>query len=119
MAAIAWFFSIVGAAILFLWSFLVITSRVPEIEEGDRAIWFHIAAEALLGATLLIAGLSLAIASSGWPRLLGGVAAGGLVYSTINSSGYYASRGQWGPVGAFGLLAAAALWTIVTLVGGA
>ena len=119
MAAIAWFYMVVGVAILLLWAFLLVTTQVPEVAEGDRAIWFHIVAEALLGATLLLAGFWLLSGPSSGSRLLAGIAAGGLVYSTINSSGYYANRGQWVLVGVFGLLTTAAIGTIAALIGGA
>lgn len=60
-----------------------ITRQIPEIEAGDVAIWFHIAAEYLIGAALLVGGLLL-VGDDGPTRVFAGAAAGGLAYSTIN-----------------------------------
>lgn len=61
-----------------------ITRQIPEIEAGDVAIWFHIAAEYLIGAALLVGGLLLLVGDDGPTRVFAGAAAGGLAYSTIN-----------------------------------
>lgn len=106
----------VGIGIVGLWSFLLATGRVPEVAAGDRAIWFHIAAEYLLGLTLVTAGLMLAFTEGPGARLLAGVAAGGLVYSTVTSAGYYAQDDRWGPVVAFLVLALLGVAAIAALL---
>ncbi len=116
MAAAAWFEMVVGVAILGLWTFLIATHRVPELREGDRAIWFHIGAETLLGAGLLASGLLLLADDASWSRSLAAAALGGLVYSTINSSGYYARDGKWMAVASFALLTGLTLIALVLIV---
>ncbi len=49
----------VGGALAGLWVLLLATGQVPEVAEGLRSIWFHIAAEATTAALLLLAGLAL------------------------------------------------------------
>ena len=93
---------VVGVGIVGLWIVLLVTHQVPEIETGDRAIRFHITAEFLLGITLIIGGsLLLLNGEEHSARILASAALGGMVYSTVNSSGYYAAKASWPVVGAF------------------
>ncbi len=95
---------------------LLVTHQVPEIPANDRAIWFHLAAEYTLGAILVVGGLLLLFDDQVWMRVLAGTAAGGFVYSTINSPGYYARQGKWGAVAGFGLLTLLGIITVVLLL---
>ncbi|MEN8238840.1 MAG: hypothetical protein ABFR53_06510 [Actinomycetota bacterium] len=105
MAFVAWLALISGVGIVGLWTMLIATGQVPEIEERDRAIWFHITAEYLLGFALISSGLLLLLIGADVSiRVFAGAALGGTAYSTINSSGYYARKDQWVAVGAFGAL---------------
>lgn len=111
---VPWFLIAVGAMIAALWAVLLATGQVPEVERGDPGIWFHVAAE--LGAAGLAVTAGLAILRSrrvGWP--LAGLALGALLYTTVNSAGYYADLGDWAAVAGFGVLtvvtgAVAARW---------
>jgi hypothetical protein len=92
---------VVGVGIVGLWIALLVTHQVPEIETGDRAIRFHITAEFLLGISLMIGGsLLLLNGEEHSARILASAALGGMVYSAVNSSGYYAAKGSWPVVGA-------------------
>jgi len=117
MTVIGVFALIVGVGIVGLWIMLLVTHQVPEIETGDRAIRFHITAEFLLGITLIISGLLLLLGGEGHPaRILAAAALGGMIYSTVNSSGYYATKANWPVVGAFIVLAVAGVICIGFLV---
>lgn len=118
MRIAGWFEIVAGAAILGFWLISLSRHAVPEVESGDRAIWFHVVAECLLGLTLLAGGLALLGGDDSWRRALAAAAAGGLVYSTINSPGYYARSGTWGVVAAFGVLTLLGLGVIIVLVRG-
>jgi hypothetical protein len=94
---------LVGLGIIGLWTTLLLNGKVPEIRAGDRAIYFHIVAEYVLGLVLVLGGLLLLlIGDKTLVRVLAAAAAGGLIYSTINSPGYYAREGNWLVVAAFG-----------------
>lgn len=102
-----------GAGILGLWTMLLVTKQVPEIRRRDRAVYFHISAETATGIALVAAGGS-AIFEGGarWTLGLLAAALGAVLYSTINSPGYYAQQRKWGAVAMFGglaLIAGAAL----------
>ncbi len=105
MLFVATFELIAGLGIVGLWTMLLVTRRVPEIRDRDRAIWFHLAAEYLLGLLLIASGsLLLVVGGEPWVRVLAGVAIGAMLYSTINSPGYYARDGEWGAVAGFGVI---------------
>ena len=118
MQVIGWFEIVAGAGILAFWVIALSARAVPEVEAGDRAIWFHVAAECLLGLALIAGGLAVLGGEDAWRRALAAAAAGGLVYSTINSPGHYARSGSWGVVAAFGVLTLVGLGAISVLIRG-
>jgi Kef-type K+ transport system membrane component KefB len=114
MRFVAWFQVVVGAAIAGLWVLLLTTGQVPEVTEGRTDIWFHILAE-LAAATLLVtAGVRL-LRRSHERLLLSALALGALGYTALNSSGYYAERGEWPTVVMFGVVIAATATAILQL----
>ncbi len=117
MTLVAWFELLVGTGILGFWAVALATARVPEIGHGDRAIWFHILAELVIGVALVAGGVALlAVSGESWTRALAAAAAGGMVYSAINSPGYYAREGSWGIVAAFAVLSLMGIAVIAALV---
>lgn len=108
---------VVGLGIIGLWTTLLRKGRVPEIAAGDRAIYFHMAAEYALGVALVLGGLLLLLAGDEtWARVIAASAVGGMIYSTINSPGYYARERNWLVVGAFAGLTALGLTVVVILL---
>ncbi|MGB5756485.1 MAG: hypothetical protein WBM50_06195 [Acidimicrobiales bacterium] len=110
---------VVGVGILGMWTLLLAARRVPEIAEGDRAIWFHLAAESLLGVALVAGGsLLLVVGDEPWARVAAGVAAGAMVYSTVNSAGYYARyRNRRAIAGFAGLTVVGIALAVMLIVG--
>jgi len=117
LAVIAWFELLVGFLIAGLWITLLFQQQVPEIGLGRRDIWFHIAAELTTAILLLGAGMNALLTDESCQIALG-VAAGALLYTTINSAGYYADRRQHDMVAMFCVLTAATAIAIVVLVAG-
>jgi hypothetical protein len=108
---------VAGIGIIGFWTMALLGHKVPEVSAGDRAIWFHVAAEYLMAAALVAGGLLLLlIGDEPWIRVLAGVAIGGMVYSTVNSPGYYAREGTWAVVGAFGVLTVVGTVVAVLLI---
>jgi hypothetical protein len=103
MRLVGGFQLVVGVAILGLWTVLLATGQVPEVEAGQADIWFHLAAEAVLATLLLVAGTA-ALRRSEVAPLLSGLAFGALVYSSVNSAGYYADRAEWAMVAMFAVI---------------
>lgn len=106
MRAVAWFQMVVGSAIALLWVVLLATGQVPEVEQGRVDIWFHLVAELVTAALLVAAGWLLLRCRAAGPMLSAG-ALGALLYTALNSPGYYAEAGEPGVVLAFGLLVVA------------
>lgn len=108
-----WFLIVVGAMIAGFWIVLVGAGNVAEIEAGDRDIWFHLAAESITAALLIMSG-ALTLRGERPGRHIAGIGLGALLYTTINSAGFYADRGEWEVVTMFMALAAA---TVVATAG--
>ena len=97
MVRIGWFQVVVGAGILLVWPALILAGEVPELQAGQRDIWFHIAAEVITGLLLVGAGALLLRRPDTGARMLSTFALGALLYTGINSAGYYAELGEWLP----------------------
>lgn len=112
----AWFQIAVGTAVVAWWAVAAATNGIVELEQGRTDIVFHIAAELLMAWLLISAGtLLLQRGTTAATTILTGVALGALMYSSINSPGYFAERGAWWAVGLFVALAAAAAVVAITL----
>lgn len=85
------------------WLFFLATGSVPELETEPLAIGFHLVAELATAVALILAGIGLLrCASRALPVTL--LALGMLLYTVINSAGYFAEQGVWVMVGMFGVL---------------
>lgn len=92
-----------------LWAVLLTTGQVPELQTARLQIAYHLAAELLTAAAaLLVTGLGTVTGRS-WAGRGYLVALGMLLYTVINSAGYYAELGDASMVGVFGIL------TVLTL----
>ena len=115
MVLVGWFEIVVGLAIAGLWASLLLTRQVPQIAEGRRDILFHLGAELLTAVLLVVAGGAVLLAGGQGATVLAALAGGALLYTTINSPGYYADLGQWPVVAVFAVLAAATVAVLVAL----
>ena len=105
MRFLAWFQIVVGAGMAGFWIVVVLAGQVPELDVGQRDILFHLTAELLTAAVLVTAGLMLLRGVSTRARTLSAFALGALLYTAINSPGYYADLGEWAMVAMFAALA--------------
>ena len=104
-----------GIAIACLWVALLVTRQVPEIGAHDEAIYYHLSAELALAGGLLAAGIAT-IGRASFAVPLSAAALGGLLYSCVNSAGFYAKRGQRLMVAMFGVVVVLAFCGLVTLL---
>jgi hypothetical protein len=101
--SVAYYCMAVGALMAIQWLFFLATGNVPELETEPLAIGFHLAAELATATALILAGVALLRhASRALPA--GMLALGMLIYTVINSAGYFAEQGMWGMVAMFGVL---------------
>ena len=106
---------IVGVLMAAQWLFFLATGSVEELKSAPRAIAFHLAAESVTAVLLVIAGVSLVRGAHGVGVSLGLIAFGALLYTVINSAGYFAERGEWAMVAMFGVLLVVALGSAALL----
>lgn len=111
-----WFCLTVGAFIFISWFFFFVTGQVPELMTEPYAIGAHLIAEATTAVVLLASGVGL-LRRRGWAAPVALVGLGMLIYTAINSSGYFAEQGDWPPVFVFALLLLLALASVRPLLG--
>jgi hypothetical protein len=116
MRFVGWFEFVTGLAIAALWSLLLATGQVPELTEGRRDILFHIGAELLTALLLIAAGIAVLRVRGQVAAVFAALAAGALLYTTINSAGYYADLGQWQAVAIFAVLTVATVTAATALI---
>ncbi len=84
---------VIGFAIIALWAVLLFSGQVPELMTEPKSIYFHIAAEMLMAGLLVICGIGFFL-NKKWSIKLFQVSSGLVIYSVINSAGYYAQNGN-------------------------
>jgi hypothetical protein len=105
---------VVGVLMIGQWSFSLISRNVAELNSEPIRIGFHLAAEFLTALVLILAGIVLLAQSLlGYPLALIGL--GMLLYTLINSPGYFAQKGQWPMVLLFTVLFILALVSLYEL----
>ena len=85
---------IIGVSIIGLWIMLLATGNVPELETEPISIYFHLVAEIVMGALSLISGVAL-FRNLRWANPMFILSSGFVMYSVINSSGYYGNTNDW------------------------
>lgn len=90
-----------------IWTALLGTEQVPEINTEPIYLLYHLTAEFLTAITLLIGGFGL-FANRKWGLEIYLVSMGMLLYAVLNAGGYYAQKSEWIMVGMF------TLFTILT-----
>ena len=93
----------VGLMIIGLWVMLISTGQVPYLDTPQMEIKLHIVTEIITALMLIIGGVSIL---KGWSlkRKFPYIALGMLLYSILNSSGYYIDLGETGMAAMFAVL---------------
>jgi len=102
----------VGLLMMGMWSMLTLTNQVPYLDTPQMEIKLHILTEMLTAVMLIIGGVSVL---RNYEKLtnLHYVSQGMLIYSIINSSGYYIDLGELMMAVMFGFLL---LGTVISLM---
>ncbi len=95
---------VVGLGVLGLWTMLLLGGQVPELETEPASIATHMTAEGLMAVLLIASATGLFLKRRFAPHLML-LSSGMVIYSVINSSGYYLEQNNIGMVGMFALLA--------------
>jgi hypothetical protein len=111
----AWYAILIGAMMFAQWGFFLGAGLVPELETEPYRIWFHLAAEAVTAAALIASGMGL-LQGQPWARPAALLALGMLIYTVIQSPGYFAQQGEWGMVAMFAVVMVLALASVRQLL---
>mgnify|MGYP000302969650 CR=1 FL=1 len=107
----------VGLAMLGMWTAFYLAGEISDLTTAPLEIGFHLLAEGLTAIALLAAGVGLLRDWGAAVRLLP-VALGMLLYTVVNSAGYYAPLGEWPMVGMFLALTALTLVLVLAILRG-
>jgi hypothetical protein len=113
VTVVAWYAIAVGVAMIGWWAVEVLGGALRRPDRSPGEIGLHVAAE-VLTAVGLVAGGVLVLADETASVLL--VALGMLLYTVIQSPGYFVARREWAMVVMFAVLAATAVAAIVVAV---
>jgi hypothetical protein len=105
----------VGLAMVGMWTVLYLAGAIPELATAPLEIGMHLLAEGLTALALILSGFGVV---RGWTRARPGLltALGMLLYTVINSAGYYAQPGKATMVGMFAILTVATALALAALV---
>ncbi len=105
---------LVGILMFGFWGFLVATKQA-ELDQRPWDMRLHLAAEFATAALLILSGASGFLGIAGLATV-SPVALGMLLYSVVNSPGFYAGRKNWPMVGMFAVLAVLTAAAVASLV---
>ena len=108
----AYYGIIVGILMFAQWGFFLAAGQVPEVQTEPIRLAFHLAAEFITAAGLVITGIGL-LKKWTWARGWFLAAVGMVIYSEVVSPGYFAQQGQWIFVVMFAVLLAGALLAVI------
>jgi uncharacterized membrane protein len=111
---VAVYAAVVAIAMLGMWTALIAGGEVDELDDAPLEMTYHLAAELATAVLLLVAAGGLLMVKP-WAPSMFFLAAGMLLYTVVNSAGYYAERGNAAMVAMFAVLTVLTL-TFVGLV---
>jgi hypothetical protein len=94
---------IVGISMIAMWIMFYVTGSIPELATEPARILLHIIAEFVTAVALLTGGWGL-LTLKAWGYQVYMLATGALVYTVIQSSGYFIDNGELGLVCMFAVL---------------
>jgi len=85
---------LIALSMIGLWGMLLVTGNVPELETEPFAIAFHFVAEFVTALALLVSGYGF-FKNKKWSSVFFLLSIGALLYTAINSAGYYVQLGSF------------------------
>lgn len=98
---VKYYLLLLGVSIIGQWVMLLSTGNVPELITEPISICFHITAEVLMGLLLLISSIML---NKKYGDKISLLALGLVIYSVINSAGYFVNKNEWPMVVMFAII---------------
>ncbi len=94
---------VVGISMITMWMMFYFTGSIPELTSEPARITLHLAAELTTAIALIVGGWGL-LKFTLWGEKLYLLATGALIYTMIQSPGYYLQTGEIGFVVMFAVL---------------
>ena len=91
---------LIGFTMFAQWAFFLLTGNVPEVKTEPARVWLHITAEWITAILLVVSGIGLILLTP-WSLAMAFLAHGMLIYTVIQSPGYFAHKKVWPLVGMF------------------
>jgi hypothetical protein len=111
MTLVALYAMAVGLLMIAQWTFTLVKQQAPEFKTEPVRIGLHITAEFATALVLILSGIGL-LTQSAWGTTLYMLGAGMLIYTLIQSPGYYAQKRVWLPVAMFAVLMILTLFSL-------
>ncbi len=106
---------IVGISMVLMWLVFYFTGSIPELATEPARIAMHLAAEFATAIALIVGGWGL-LKIKPWGEQIYLLATGALLYTMIQSPGYFLHNGETGLVVMFAALIMLALFILVKLL---
>jgi peptidoglycan/LPS O-acetylase OafA/YrhL len=106
---------VVGISMIAMWLMSYLTGSIPELVTEPARIAMHLAAEFATAAALIVGGWGL-LKQKAWGEQLYLLATGALIYTMIQSPGYFLQTGETGFVMMFAVLIIVAIVILVKLL---
>jgi hypothetical protein len=106
---------IVGISMFMMWIMFYLIGSIPELTTEPARIVLHIFAELAAAAALIAAGFGL-LKLKAWSHQLYLLATGALIYTMIQSPGYFLQNGELGFVVMFAVLLILGLILLVNMI---
>ena len=113
ITAVAWLAIAVGALMSVWWTLDIRAGALHRPDRRPIEIGLHLAAELGTAALLVVGGI--VVLTGGRPVVLT-VALGMLLYTVIQSPGYFLARREWPPIVMFAVLCVATVAAILVLI---
>ncbi len=113
--ASAIFSMVVGISMILMWMMFYFTGSIPELESEPARIAMHLLAEFVTALALIIAGWGL-LRAKAWAVNIYLLATGALLYTLIQSPGYFVQTGETGFVIMFTALIIMALFFLLKVL---
>ncbi len=85
---------LVGIVILAQWTFFLGTAQVPELESAPFEFISQLAAEFMTSMVIIASGIGV-LQDKQWARRAYLLASGMVIYSVVDSAGYFIQLGKW------------------------
>ena len=112
---------VIGVAMIIQWLINIIGNRIPRLEDdpvSGRGLYdmiFHWTAEFITAFALIAAGIGLILEST-WGVTVYLIAMGMLMYTAINSPGFFAQQRKWPMVFMFGVILIMAVISLIIIL---